>query len=68
MPETVVYREDDWKKIAGPYRNWQERDQLIKGSITQMWEEQYKIARKESYFTTKFLGNFKTILQQFIKI
>ena len=59
LPETVVYHPGDWQ-------NWSKGDIGIKNMLADKWNEQFEIAEKESYFSTKFLNNFKGIMGQLL--
>lgn len=54
LPETVVY-EGDWRQFGTT-------NEEIKTGIWGAWNEQAQKAREESYFTTKFLKNFKSLI------
>lgn len=60
LPETVIYHKGDKLNAQG--------DQAKKEKLHQLWIDQYKNAEKESYFTVKFLSNFKGILGSLWKI
>lgn len=55
LPETVVYHEGDWRGY-GP------TNVEIKQGIWNAWNTQAETAAKESFFITKFLYNFKSII------
>lgn len=55
LPTTVVYHQGDWRKFGSTNED-------IKNGIWDAWNEQAETAAKESYFITKFLYNFKSII------
>ena len=55
LPKTVVYHVGDW-------RNFGSSNEEIKTGIWDAWNQQAETAARESYFVTKFLMNFKTIM------
>lgn len=59
LPDTVVYHPGDWRSFG-------QGDQNIKEGIYKKWDEQFKSAEKESYFSVKFMGNFRSIVKQFM--
>lgn len=59
LPTTVVYHQGDWKKFGNTNED-------IKNGIWDAWNQQAETAAKESYFITKFLYNFKTIISNIL--
>ena len=59
LPETVVYHPGDWHKFG-------KGDENIKNQLYAKWQEQFQKAEKESYFSTKFLSNFKSLMSSLI--
>lgn len=59
LPTTVVYHQGDWRKYGST-------NEEIKNGIWNAWNEQAASAAKESYFVTKFLYNFKTIMSRIL--
>ena len=59
LPTTVVYHKGDWK-------GWPRGDIGIKNQLAEQWNKQFSIAEKESYFSVKFLSNFKGIMGQLL--
>lgn len=55
LPTTVIYHQGDWRKFGNTNED-------IKNGIWDAWNEQAETAAKESYFITKFLYNFKSII------
>ena len=55
LPTTVIYHQGDWRKFGNTNED-------IKNGIWNAWNEQAETAEKESYFITKFLYNFKSII------
>lgn len=55
LPTTVVYQ-------YGAWRNFGTTNEQIKRGIWDAWNKQAETAAKESYFVTKFLYNFKSII------
>lgn len=54
LPETVVYTGKSEKLGAN--------DEQIKDELYSLWKKQYEKAEQESYFSVKFLSNFKSIM------
>lgn len=54
LPETVVYTGKSGKLGAN--------DKEIKDALYKLWKDQYNKAEQESYFSVKFLSNFKSIV------
>lgn len=59
LPQTIEYREGDWKTFQGT-------DLQVKQQIYDKWQKQFETARKESYFSTSFLSNFKDLMRSLI--
>lgn len=57
LPTTIVYNPGDWQKFST-----EKRGHAVIDGIYNAWDEQFKIAEKEAYFTTKFLFNFKKLI------
>lgn len=59
LPTTVVYQQGAW-------RNFGDTNEQIKKGIWNAWNKQAETAAKESYFVTKFLYNFKSIISDIL--
>ena len=55
LPQTVAYKQGEWHSFG-------QSDQVIKSVLYAKWKEQFDDAQKESYFSTKFLSNFKGLM------
>lgn len=60
LPHTVLYHPGDWRTFGST-------NEEIKQGIYQKWEEQAKLAEKESEFSVKFLYNFKGLMNKLIQ-
>lgn len=59
LPTTVVYQQGAW-------RNFGTTNEQIKRGIWDAWNKQAETAAQESYFVTKFLYNFKSIIGEIL--